>query len=376
MLTDGSMFFAQSLLKAMCRITMCQIALAFQGPWEIKRSEISRPTEVDWQNLGSHWQLRSLISSPEQGLIYFPNGTDIYSINTRTRERELVASLSFLPRCLAASKEWLCCGGDHGHYSAISLRQRSTSPDLASFLEADPDSRLPLDLDPTRRSTPQEYTARPRDNWRSTRSTAESTKIGTEIVNCITIWSPKDDPIDGAHRAPVAVVSNNDCSVSILDLATSNVLETLTLPDFVNRSAISPNGELLVAICDDPFLYVYKRKRKAMEIEHFRSKPTPIYEWAKVGRIQLESQRQADRTQMRGSFTLSFSLSGKYLAVATQYGIISVFNIECLTETQSLMVSFTSSRPGVQAGAVRAMEFSPGPYDLLVSYSISCKCMV
>jgi WD40 repeat protein len=70
---------------------------------------------------------------------------------------------------------------------------------------------------------------------------------------------------------------------------------------------------------------------------------------------------------MRGSFALSFSRSGKYLAVATQYGIISIFDAECLTETHSLMVSFTTSRPGRQAGAVRAMEFSPGPFDLLVS---------
>ncbi|KAG4435664.1 hypothetical protein IFR05_008859 [Cadophora sp. M221] len=314
----------------------------------------------------SHWQLRSLISSPEQDVVYFPNGTDIVSINSKTRERELVASLTFLPRCLVASKDWLCCGGDNGSYTAISLKDRSTAFDTASFLDADPDSRLPLDLDPTRRSSNIGEMIDAYRRIRGRTTTTHSEKIGAEIVNCITLWSPRDDLSGRVYKVPVAVVSNNDCTVSILNVATSDTLETLKLPDFVNRSAISPDGELLVAICDDPFLYIHKRMPKAeSRRERFENKRSTVYEWALAGRIQLESQRQADRSQMRGSFALSFSRSGKYLAVATQYGIISVFDAECLTEAHSLMVSFTTSRPGRQAGAVRAMEFSPGPFDLL-----------
>ncbi|CAL3969968.1 unnamed protein product [Diplocarpon coronariae] len=315
----------------------------------------------------SHWQLRSLISSPEQNVIYFPHGTDIFSINTKTRQRELVSSLSFHPRCLVASKDWLCCGGDTGDFSAISLKQRSIGSELSSSLSADPDSRLPLDLDPTRRLYPREQNSstRLRENWNSTRPFAEIDKIGSEIVNCVTLWFPSGDVSERAYKSAVAVVSNNDCSVSILDLATSDILHKLTLPDFVNRSAISPDGELLVSICDDPFLYVHKRIQKVINAENFESIPNPVYEWVMAGRIQLESQRQADKSQMRGSFALCFSNSGKYLAVATQYGVISVFDAECLTDPQSLIVSFTTSRPSRQPGAVRAMDFSPGPYDLL-----------
>ncbi|PBP24084.1 WD domain containing protein [Diplocarpon rosae] len=315
----------------------------------------------------SHWQLRSLISSPEQNVIYFPHGTNIFSINTKTRQRELVASLSFPPRCLVASKDWLCCGGDTGSFSAISLKPRSMGSEISSFWSADPDSRLPLDLDPTRRLYPREQdsSARLRDNWHFTRPFSESDKIGSEIVNCVTLWFPSGDVSERAYKSPVAVVSNNDCSVSILDLRTSDILHKLTLPDLVNRSAISPDGELLVSICDDPFLYVHKRSQKVINAENFESVPTPVYDWVMAGRIQLESQRQADKSQMRGSFALCFSKSGKFLAVATQYGIISVFDAERLTDTQSLIVSFTTSRPSRQPGAVRAMDFSPGPYDLL-----------
>lgn len=83
-------------------------------------------------------------------------------------------------------------------------------------------------------------------------------------------------------------------------------------------------------------------------------------------RIQLDGQSQADTTTMKGSFAVCFSQSGKYLAVATQYGVISVFDVETITQedTEPLAV-FTSSRPGHQSGAVREMEFSPGPFDLL-----------
>lgn len=70
---------------------------------------------------------------------------------------------------------------------------------------------------------------------------------------------------------------------------------------------------------------------------------------------------------MRGSFAACFSNSGKYLAVATQYGVISVFLTEGLTKDDAdpLEVSFTTSRPNVESGAVRAMEFSPNNFDLL-----------
>lgn len=315
----------------------------------------------------SHWQLRSLISSPEQDVVYFPEGTDIVSINCRTRERELIASLPFRPRCLVASNEWLCCGGDNGNYAAISLSSRSTDSDTSSFLDADPDSRLPLDLDPTRRPNIGEMI----DAYRRARGqtmTTQCEKIGAEIVNCITLWFPTDGLSERVHKVPVAVVSNNDSHVSIVDVATSDTLEILKLPDFVNRSTISPDGEMLVAICDDPFLYIHKRvARPQPKLDRFETRRAPTYKWVLAGKIQLESQKLADKSQMRGSFALSFSRSGKYLAVATQYGIISIFDAEYLMELQSLMVTFTTSRPGRQAGAVRAMEFSPGPFDLLVS---------
>ncbi|KUJ10246.1 uncharacterized protein LY89DRAFT_723506 [Mollisia scopiformis] len=313
----------------------------------------------------SHWQLRSLISSPESHIVYYPSGSEVFSLNTKTQEREVIAKLPFLPRCLIASKDWLCCGAESGQYVSISLKDRAEDRNLIFSGEADPDERLPLDLDPTRRSTTREANSSIR---RSPSRPLQPTpiKIGTEIVNCVTLWSPGEMVSEKAYDIPVAVVANNDCTVSIVNVRDSEVLEKLTLPDFVNRSVISPDGEILVTICDDPFLYIHQRTEKiGFRKQRFGTKDVQRYEWVLAGKIQLEGQRTTDKSENRGSFTACFSPSGRYLAVATQYGVISIFDAQRLTDHDSLLVIFTTSRPGASNGAVRSMEFSPAPFDLL-----------
>jgi hypothetical protein len=270
--------------------------------------------------------------------------------------------VSFYPRCLTASKDWVCCGGEDGNYVAIALWEPSTETQSA---DVDPDARLPLDLDPTRRSSVRGSSSHARRS-RSRPITPNCSTVGSEIVNCITLWSPGEERADRSYDRPVAVVSNNDRTISFLDLRDSELIEKLTLPDFVNRSVISPDGSLLASICDDPFLYIHHRRPKAKAKQgRTHSRPKHEYEWVLFKRYQLQGQRP-DTDNLRGSFAACFSNSGKYLAVATQYGVISVFEtVTLMMENTSIPVTFTTSRPGPETGAVRAMEFSPGPYDLL-----------
>jgi len=186
------------------------------------------------------------VSSPEKNVVYFPSGTNVVALNTKTKEREVVAKLTFKLKCLTASKDWLCCGGDKGEYTAVCLDDSISNSELAS--EADPDARLPLDLDVPRRATFLEGTTATRRPRGRRPIVADVIKIGTEIVNCVTLWSPGQDASDTAYKVPVAVVSNNDCTVSILNVKTSETLDKLTMPDFVNRSVLSPDGTLLATI--------------------------------------------------------------------------------------------------------------------------------
>jgi hypothetical protein len=186
------------------------------------------------------------VSSPEKNIVYFPSGTNVVALNTKTREREIIAKLSFKLKCLTASKDWLCCGGDKGEYTAVCLADSTSISEPAS--DADPDARLPLDLDVPHRASLFEGTSSTRRSRGHHPVVADVIKVGTEIVNCITLWSPGQDTSSTAYKVPVAVVSNNDCTVSILNVKTSETLDKLTMPDFVNRSVLSPDGTLLATI--------------------------------------------------------------------------------------------------------------------------------
>ncbi|TIC96164.1 Uncharacterized protein CH35J_008382 [Colletotrichum higginsianum] len=335
-----------------------------------------------------HWQLRSLISAEKQNLVYFPGGAGsnhIQRLNTTTRECETVRFLSFSPRCLVSENGWVCCGGETGEFTAIqtdSAGDDDTNLDLSLNLE--PDARLPLGLDSD--------SVRPEDNVLSLLSQsrrtnmssrinksviAKSQKLARDRVNCITMWfPPAAGPMHhGAYAEPAAVLANNDKTVVLVGLRNFESqekvepLDVVTYPDYVNRAIISPDGRLLVAILDDPFLYIHHRVEATIdENGPFRSEDKMEYRWELCDKILLKSQRRDDGSDSRGSFAACFSNTGAYLAVGTQYGTISVFDVESLTDpdvADPLLTSFTSSRPMVGSGAVRDMAFCPGPYDLL-----------
>ncbi|KAK1985799.1 hypothetical protein LZ30DRAFT_583404, partial [Colletotrichum cereale] len=335
-----------------------------------------------------HWQLRSLISAEKQTFVYFPGGAGsnhVQRLNTATKECETVRFLSFSPRCLVAENGWVCCGGETGEFTAIQTDSAGDDDNhLDLQLNLEPDARLPLGLDSD--------SARPEDNVFSLLSQARRTaissrtnksvvarsqKLARDRVNCITMWfPPAAGPMHhGAYTEPAAVLANNDKTVVLVGLRDFEnqdkvePLDVVTYPDYVNRAIISPDGRLLIAILDDPFLYIHHRVEATIdENGPFRSDDKIEYRWELCGKILLKSQRRDDGSDSRGSFAACFSNTGAYLAVGTQYGTISVFDVESLTDpdvADPLLTSFTSSRPMAGSGAVRDMAFCPGPYDLL-----------
>ncbi|KAI1172594.1 hypothetical protein F4777DRAFT_560885 [Nemania sp. FL0916] len=335
-----------------------------------------------------HWQLRSLISAERDGILYFPagaNNTHITRLDTRTRECETIKVISFHPRCLVASGGWICCGGESGEFTSIHETTTTTTTDAsaalgtsgaaaaataaaAAVVSASEDA---LGRDPALVSDPSmtelrrdmisivEQMGGPAKTW-----TATNHKFGAQRVNCITIWLPPKPPADPlppcSYSSPVAVLANNDKTLTIVSLHGLDTLDTLEYPDCVNRGVISPDGRLLVAICDDPFLYVHVRGTS-------QGKRGGEYEWAQLPRIRLKDQSVQDISDCRGSFAACFSFSGRYLAVGTQYGTISVFDVVAFADParDPLVTFFSSARAPSDCGAVRDMAFSPGPYDML-----------
>lgn len=321
---------------------------------------------------GRHWQLRSQIGA-EKGAVYFPGGNanlQVQRLDTTTRESETIKILSFSPRCLEVKNGWLCCGGETGEFAAIPLTEAAETNDSDLRLDLDADARLPLNLDSAHQDDYILSLLARRSSTRPRSIAVKSKSFGKERVNCITLWFPGADmrPHEGAYAQPVAVLANNDKHVITVNLQDMESVDELSYPDCVNRAVISPDGRLLIAISDDPYLYIHERiEKRAGSSSLFRNRDKPEYEWKGAGRIHLKSQRTDDDSDNRGSFAACFSNTGRYLAVGTQYGLISIFNTSAFLEpgTDPLVTSFTSSRPNSVPGAVRDMAFCPGPLDLL-----------
>jgi hypothetical protein len=317
-------------------------------------------------------------------VVYFPagaNNTHITRLNTQTCETETIKVLSFHPRCLVAKNGFVCCGGEKGEFALIrdvkqadggtvaaaavaddtlsndfraQLSSALESPSLANNTSLTQFSRDMLNLLEQRLSGP------PRA-W-----TMTNNKFGDERVNCITIWLPPQatDPHParpGSYPSPVALLANNDKTLVIVGLHDCDQLDKIKYPDCVNRGVITPDGTILAAITDDPYLYVHVRTLSR------RSAVGEAYEWKALPRVRLKSKDKENPDDCKGSFALCYSPSGRYLAVGTQYGTISIFEVAALSDPNRdpLVTWFNSTRFPHDDGAIRDMAFCPGPYDLL-----------
>ncbi|KAJ1333525.1 DUF2415 domain-containing protein [Microdochium nivale] len=316
-----------------------------------------------------HWQLRSLISAERNDIIYYPagvNNTHITRLNTVTRECETIKVISFHPRCLVAKGGWICCGGEKGEFAVIrDVGQTEGTEDLlgdefrASFPSIDPANLAEASMLQLHQEMLGIMERINNKTWSTTNH-----KFGTARVNCITIWLPRKGshtPTPGQYQRPVAVLANNDQSITIVSLFDSQEVDHIALPDAVNRALISPDGTMLAAICDDPYLYVYVRAPvdKSRDNQH--------YEWKQLPPVRLQGQTHTDASDSRGSFAAAFSPSGNYLAIGTQYGTICVFDTGAFDKPDAnpLLAYFDSSRSPHESGAIRDMAFSPAPHDLL-----------
>ena len=202
-----------------------------------------------------------------------------------------------MPRCLVARNGWVCCGGELGAFSAFRAGEGDTTDHAERRLELQPDDRLPITLDLS------EATQTLLAQVRSEKSLlARSIAFGKDRVNCITLWFPPTlvQAFEGAYDEEVAVLANNDSSVIVVRLRDQEALDKITYPDFMNRGVLSPDGRLLVAISDDPYLYIHERKETKPEAGMAsRIVDRPAYEWSPCGRIQLKSQSKDDRSDNR-----------------------------------------------------------------------------
>ncbi|KAF2002354.1 hypothetical protein P154DRAFT_146441 [Amniculicola lignicola CBS 123094] len=305
----------------------------------------------------AHYQLRHFINSPEQDLVYYASGADVYCLNASTKTQAHVATLPWEARCTAAGHGYVCVGGaEDGNFAAIKV---------AGFPPTDPsdvDALLPLDF--TTR------TPLPRPPLLGTAHRIRLEKIGEDIVNSISIHKfPAEG--DGADEV-VAVLTNNDKTVRVFSLTQHLELTVLDLPFPMNHATISPDGQMLVAVGDQQQGYFFERvktqKPSTMKTPEGRMQSIPP-EWALFEEVRLYVPPDSS---IEGYFTTAWSPSGSLCALGSECGYITVFDVEelkrCEYGEDAIVQLISSSKPDVLIGpgAVRTMLFSPAPWDFLI----------
>ncbi|KZM24876.1 uncharacterized protein EKO05_0010978 [Ascochyta rabiei] len=305
----------------------------------------------------AHYQLRHFISSPEQDLIYYASGCDVYCLNAATQTQAHLTTLPFEARCTASAHGYVCVGGaDDGNFAAIKVAGFPPVDD------ADVDASLPLDFEYRFSRPPLLGTAH--------RIRLE--KIGEDIVNSISIHRLPATTTDGRDDV-VAVLTNNDKSVRVYSLVDNLELCCIDLPIAMNHATISPDGKFLVAVGDQQTGFFFERYLPGPERGNWREPNGRITsvpsEWKLFEEVALyvPSNQAAE-----GYFTTAWSPSGRLCAVGSECGYITVFDVDYLKVTEygedAILQVISSTRPDVctSAGAVRTMQFSPAPWDFLI----------
>ncbi|RAL03418.1 uncharacterized protein BO80DRAFT_442552 [Aspergillus ibericus CBS 121593] len=325
-----------------------------------------------------HQQLRNYISTADPDRIYVVVERVIYSIHVSSQKRETIAVIPFEPKCLAAGYGWIGVGGaENGECAFVRLssdRSARVRADTPAFQPSDVDSALPIELEPPARISPPwlpgDEPGPARHGGRRQAPEVQLHKFGGSIVNSVTFHRL---PGDGKELADedVAILSNNDKTVTVYSLGRSKVLRVIDHPACMNYAIMSPDSTLLAAVGDETSAYFYKVARNLDEVTVTDNGDKVCgWNWSLLRCIEMDIGTRFDDGCC---FTIAFSQFSRLCAIGSQSGVITVFDVRSIRDiihqpdgNNAIICHFNSSRPCCNGGAVRCMAFAPEPWDLLV----------
>ncbi|CCM01911.1 uncharacterized protein FIBRA_03982 [Fibroporia radiculosa] len=302
-----------------------------------------------------HVQLRDVLICPhEKGIVTYPQNNfaivehDILLPDSTPRQ---LAELDFIPNSIAAlnlpnSNDTLLAAGGQDAELYLSL--------FSSTIHARrPDG---LSCGPTRGFG--------RKRWEF--------KVPIEhgsINNSVLLTSLN---LAGSHESsvePRVIISNNDRTVKFFDVAVRNSgkgasgasmlrdVGQLRLDVPVNHSSISPDGRTLLCVGDSPDVFLHRVTGGS------RITVSPIMTLSLAPYISFNSSytfQHASGPTVPASFSTSFSGDGSKFAVASQEGVVAVWDVR---STKPLKVIQTDKTRPSRAGSGAASGWLDGPWD-------------
>ncbi|KAI8969487.1 WD40-repeat-containing domain protein, partial [Trametes punicea] len=307
-----------------------------------------------------HVQLRDVLICPhEKGIVAYPRNFSIVEhdiLNPHSSPRRLV-DLTFTPNTISSlilpdtNDTLLAAGGQEAelHLSYYQSTDSCSSPSTSSTRSI--------------RSAPHGFG---RKLWESKYILEHAASINNSVMLTSMSFSRSNE----SAAEPRILVSNNDRTVKFYDIAVRSGrvendyeprlldIGNLRLDVPVNHSSISPDGRTLLSVGDSPDVYLH-RITGGSKITF-----TPIAKLSLSAYIQ-ESHvgGLTPVSSIPASFSTAFSADGYKFAVASQEGVVVVWDVR---STKPLKVFHTDkSRATVPSGR-GTMSTAPGawPYEL------------
>ncbi|KAL1949559.1 hypothetical protein VTO73DRAFT_8440 [Trametes versicolor] len=302
-----------------------------------------------------HVQLRDVLICPhDKGIVSYACGYSVVEhdiLNPHSTPRRLV-DLTFTPNTISAlilpeSNDTLLAAGGQEAELHLSYYQSS-------------DSYSPSSSTRPGRSAPRGFGRR---LWDS-KYLLEHASINNSVMLTSMSFSRSNE----SAVEPRILVSNNDRTVKFYDIALRNGKATddyeprlldigrLDLPVPVNHSSVSPDGRTLLCVGDSPDVYLHRITGGS------RISFAPIATLSLSSYIQQShSSAFAPVSSVPASFSTSFSADGSKFAVASQEGVVVVWDVR---STKPLKVFHTDKSRAPIPGRVATGAASGWLYDL------------
>ncbi|KIJ66851.1 hypothetical protein HYDPIDRAFT_166309 [Hydnomerulius pinastri MD-312] len=287
-------------------------------------------------------QLRDLIICPrEQGVVNYVHGYsivehDLYAPDLAPRS---IADLSFNPNTLAflqlpdTDKTLLAAGGQDAEIH-LSLHH----PSSRSQRREDPSPKLRCN----------------NAIWQYYR------KLSGSINNSVLLSSLSLTRSSESSVEPRLAVSNNDSTVKFYDIAVRGQLAprelrqsgNLKLEEPVNHSSISPDGRTLLSVGDSPRIYLHQLTGGS------RITFTPI-----VTLNVPPPDARLYSSSLAASFSTAFSTDGMKFAVASQEGVVAVWDVRSTKPMKVIQTDKTRLPAGQLGNGEASGMLSDDPWD-------------
>ncbi|KAI0649042.1 hypothetical protein C8Q79DRAFT_998937 [Trametes meyenii] len=195
------------------------------------------------------------------------------------------------------------------------------------------------------------------------------------INNSVMLTSMSFSRSNESAAEPRILVSNNDRTVKFYDIAVragkvANNYEPrlldigqLRLDVPVNHSSVAPDGRTLLCVGDSPDVYLHRITGGS------RISFTPIAKLSLSAHIEhVHADGFAPVSSIPASFSTSFSADGSKFAVASQEGVVAVWDVR---STKPLKVFHTNKDRSPLAGRIATGAASGWMYDLPWDWSRS-----